>query len=80
MNKLKIYWGNDDIKIVEPSGKIHQSDLNTVDGRNLIDLMFMKKYVGKEIEMYTNIPATQGIKTLTKVGIQDCGTHYFEIL
>ncbi len=80
MNKLKIYWGNNDIKIVEPSGKIHQSDLNTVDGKNLIDLMFLKKYVGKEIEIYINNPSIRGIKKLKKVDVQDCGVYYFEVL
>ncbi len=80
MNKLKVYWVTNKVHIVEPSGKIHQSDKNTIDGKNIIDLMFMKKYVGQKIEMYTDIPSVQGVKTLTKVDIQECGVHYFEVL
>ena len=80
MKQLKVYWGKDKITIVEPSGKIHQSDKNTVDGKNLIDLMFMKKYVGQVIDLYMTDRGTVPINTvLTKVDIQDCGVHYFEV-
>lgn len=80
MNKLKIYWETDKISIAEPSGKIHHSDINLVDGVNLIDLMFLKKYIGQEVEMYmTNRGPVPEITRLTDVGIQSCGVHYFEV-
>ncbi len=81
MKQLKIYWGDDDIKIVEPSGKIHQSDKNNlIGGKNLLDLMFMKKYIGQVIELHKTYQGPIPINcTLTKVGIQECGTHFFEV-
>jgi len=80
MNKLKIYWESNNIAIVEPSGKIHHSNRNLYDGINLLDLSFMKKYIGQLVEIYMKERGTPVIKTLTSVGVQDCGVHYFEVL
>jgi hypothetical protein len=78
---LKIYWGTNNIKIVEPSGKIHQSDINNMIGKNLLDLMFLKKYIGQKIEIHMDHASSMPpVATLTTVGINECGVHYFEVL
>ena len=81
MNKLKIYWGNNDIKIVEPSGKIHQSDKNNlVDGINLMDFMFLRKYIGQQIIFHWSERGITEEKQLCNVSVSLCGAHQFELL
>lgn len=81
MNKLKIYWESNNIKIVEPSGKIHNSDMNKPDGVNLIEFTFMKKYIGHPIELYSDLRSEVPKQpTLATVDIMDDNTHYFEVI
>ena len=82
--RLKIYWDSPKIVMVEPSGKIHTSDLLTIDGINIMDLMFMKKYIGQEVELYMDSKDRKGrlptVRKLTKVFVNENGIHTFEVL
>ncbi len=81
MNKLKICWGHNDIKIIEPSGKIHHSDKNNlIDGINLLDLMFLKKYQGQRVILYWSERGYAEEKELTNVSVSEHGAHQFELL
>lgn len=85
-NKLKIYWHNGtgdsnkcSIIIVEPSGKIHNS-ITTNDSKiNLIDVMFMKKYVGQDIDLYLSDRGVPTTRKLTRVWINENNIHSFEV-
>ncbi len=81
--RLKIYWHKqtkNSIIIVEPSGKIHNSGPSDENG-NMIDLQFMKKYIGQEVEFYNEDRNWQlpTITILEKVNIDENGIHGFVI-
>ena len=61
---------------MEPSGKIHTADLDTIDGVNIMNLWFMKQYMGQRIQLTLN-ENTQYVM-LINVDVDENGVWFFE--
>jgi hypothetical protein len=79
MEKLKIYYDKNTsrgLTIIEPSGKIHSSE--TVEmGKNMLDMNFLKKYIGKEVELYVPKHPLSSFPVLESFEIDENNIHCF---
>ena len=75
---LEIYVAHGKMTIVEPSGKVHTSKLNTKEYENYLDLTVLNKYLDKDINII-HPDGTKIKRKLSRVGIDNDGVHFFVV-